>query len=88
MDLEWDEDKRQDALLGRGLDFADVALIDPDSIDTKPDLRRDYGEPRFISFGRLEGVLVNFIWTPRGSRIRIISMRKANDRERKKYEAF
>jgi len=87
VDLEWDEEKRQDALLNRGLDFADVSNIDLRSIITKPDLRYDYGEPSFSSFGLLDGSLINFVWTPRGSRIRIISMRKANDRERKSYQA-
>ena len=86
MDLEWDDDKRQDALVNRGLDFARFAYVDRDSLRTWPDLRGDYGETRFISYGYLDGRLHTFCWTPRGENIRIISMRKANERERKRYD--
>ena len=87
MELEWDEVKRQWTLENRQLDFADVAFIDPASLVTGQDFRHDYGEARFSSFAYLDDVLINFCWTPRGPKLRIISMRKANDRERKKYQA-
>ncbi|HWV02754.1 MAG TPA: BrnT family toxin [Devosia sp.] len=87
MELEWDEDKRQRTARERHLDFADVASIDPASLVTQRDTRRDYGELRFSSFAYLRGRLINFCWTPRAGRIRIISMRKANDREIRKYQA-
>lgn len=87
MELEWDEVKRQWTKDNRRLDFADVDSIDPASLVTERDERYDYGEVRFSSFGYLSGTLVNFCWTPRRGRIRVISMRKANDRERKKYQA-
>lgn len=87
MELEWDEGKRQWTLENRQLDFADIALIDPASLISERDGRRDYGESRFSSFAYLHATLINFCWTPRNGRIRIISMRKANDRERKKYQA-
>ena len=64
MELEWDEDKRQQTLKHRGLDFADVGRFDPDSIVTIPDERQDYGEPRYDSVGYLDGVLCSFCWTP------------------------
>jgi uncharacterized protein len=85
MELEWDEDKRQRALQQRGLDFADVILFDLASLDVKQDKRIDYGEPRFNTVGYLNGVLCIYCWTPRNKKMRIISLRKANDRERKKY---
>lgn len=87
MELEWDENKRQDTLSRRDLDFARIAFVDTASVVTELDVRRDYGEARFSSFAYLDKVLINFCWTPRGSKLRIISMRKANDRERKKYQA-
>jgi uncharacterized DUF497 family protein len=86
MDLEWDEEKRQKALNERRLDFADVDRFDQASLQTFEDLRFDYGERRFITYGYLDGVLCTYCWTPRASRTRIISLRKANDRERKIYE--
>ena len=87
MELEWDESKREQALAERGLDFADVARFIPESIVTVRDTRFDYGEERFSSTGYLGDVLCRFCWTPRNGKIRIISMRKVNERERKIYSA-
>lgn len=87
MELEWDEEKRLQVLVERGLDFADVDKFDPDSLQTSEDRRHDYGEVRFNTFGYLDGTLCTYCWTLRNGRKRIISMRKANDRERKAYEA-
>jgi uncharacterized DUF497 family protein len=81
------EVKRQWTLDHRGLDFADVDRMETATIVTQRDLRYDYGEPTFASFGYLDGVLINVLRTLREQRIRVISMRKANDRERKKYQA-
>jgi uncharacterized protein len=86
MELEWDEEKRQRNLRERGLDFADVVYFDPESILVDVDTRRDYGEIRYNWTGYLDGVLCRLCWTPRNGRMRIISMRKINDRERKVYE--
>ena len=37
------------------------------------DLRQDYGERRYLVNGSVEGILITVVWTPRGSRRRIIS---------------
>ena len=87
MDLEWDEDKRQDTISRRGLDFADLLDVDLESLRTWPDERQNYGEVRLISYAYLHGRLCTFCWTRRDNRLRIISMRKANERECKRYEA-
>lgn len=42
----------------------------------------NYEEDRFITVGWLDARLVVLVWTPRGEVRRIISMRKANDREK------
>jgi uncharacterized DUF497 family protein len=52
---------------------------------TVEDDREDYGETRLITIGFLEGRMVVMIWTQRGSARRIISLRKANEREQKAY---
>lgn len=52
---------------------------------TVEDDRRDYGEDRFITIGFLDGAMVVLVWTPREGAYRIISMRKANARERALY---
>lgn len=86
MELEWDEEKRQRTLRERGLDFADAVYFDRESIVIDLDTRRDYGEIRYNLTGSLDGVLCRLCWTPRNGRMRIISMRKINDREREVYE--
>ncbi len=53
---------------------------------TFEDTRYDYGEPRFVTLGRLEGRTVVIAHTPRGENTRIISMRKANSREQKTHK--
>lgn len=52
---------------------------------TVEDDRRDYGEDRLITIGFLNDVMVVLVWTPRDGAYRIISMRKANERERTLY---
>ena len=52
---------------------------------TVEDDRRNYGEDRFITIGFLDDTMVVLVWTPRGGTHRIISMRKANERERTLY---
>lgn len=88
MDLEWDEEKRQSSLAKHKLDFADVVHFEMDTAKHKSDLRKDYGETRFVSTGYLHGRLCVLCWTLRAGRLRIISLRKANDREQKAYGSF
>ena len=52
---------------------------------TVEDDRQDYGEDRFITIGFLDATMVVFVWTPRDGAHPIISMRKANERERTLY---
>ena len=85
MDLEFDPEKRDKTLRERGLDFARAAEIFDGTHFTGQDTRLDYEEDRFITVGWLDSRLVVLVWTPRGEVRRIISMRKANDREKTLY---
>lgn len=49
------------------------------------DGRKDYGELRQITIGWLDYHMVVLVWTERDADYRIISLRKANDREQKLY---
>ncbi len=49
------------------------------------DSRTDYGEARIVTTGYIGNRLHILAWTPRNGRIRIISLRKANDREQKAW---
>ena len=85
MKVEFDIGKRDKTLLERGLDFADAVGIFEGVHFTAQDARVDYEEDRFITVGCLHARLVVLVWTPRGEVRRIISMRKANDREKTLY---
>jgi uncharacterized DUF497 family protein len=85
MEFEWDEEKRRRALDERGLDFADVVHFDLRNANVFEDERKEYGERRFIAFGYLFGRLCCLVFTQRESRMRILSLRKANEREKRKY---
>ena len=85
MELEWDEDKRQSSLLKHKLNFANVVDFEMGTAIHMPDVRSDYGETRFVSTGYLHGRLCVLCWTLRAGRLRVISLRKANDREQKSY---
>ena len=81
MQIEYDPAKRDATLLKRGLDMVDAVEIFETEILTVEDDRIDYGEPRFLTVGYLRGRMMFVAWTPRGNARRVISMRKANDRE-------
>ncbi len=49
------------------------------------DDRKDYGERRRVAYGRIEGRLFVCVFTDREDVRRIISLRKANSRERRAY---
>jgi uncharacterized DUF497 family protein len=86
MELEWDEVKRRTNYAKHGLDFRDAEKVFQGIALTAEDNRQDYGEKRFISLGLLEDMVVVVVYTERREKTRIISMRKANHREKQAYE--
>ncbi len=84
--FEWDEEKKQTNFSDHGLSFEDAETVFSGECVTFEDTRYDYGEPRFVTLGRLEGRTVVIAHTPRGENTRIISMREANSREQKTYK--
>jgi uncharacterized protein len=85
MIIEFDQDKRDKALAERDLDFARAGEVFAEHHFTAEDLREEYNETRYITVGKLDGRMVVMVWTPRGEARRIISMRKANEREQARY---
>lgn len=83
--IEFDAQKRLQTLKERGLDSARATEVFASVAANIEDKRLLYGEQRFISFGFIDYRLVAEVWTVRGTKRRIISMRKANEREIKKY---
>ncbi|CDS52660.1 Phage protein [Polaromonas sp. CG9_12] len=87
MNFEWDEDKSERCFTQRGFDFtyAAQAFFDPRRI-VNADTRLNYGEERYQMMGMGEKRLFAVVYTPRDGAMRIISARKANQREVKHYE--
>jgi uncharacterized DUF497 family protein len=84
--FEWDAGKNEGNLKKHGVAFERAVLVFASRMVWWPDLRRDYGEPRWAGLGEVEGRVYVVIWTMRGPDLyRIISARKANDREEKTY---
>jgi len=83
--LEFDPTKRTTNLAKHHIDLAEAERVFEGDTLTIEDDRFDYGEQRFITIGRLDGRMVVMVWTPRGAARRIISLRKANDREQAAY---
>lgn len=85
MQIEYDPAKRDATLEARGLDMAEAGEVFDGPHMTVEDDRADYGELRFITIGFISGRMVVLVWTPRDQARRIISLRKANEREQKAY---
>jgi len=81
MQIDFDPAKRNWTLQARGLDMGRAEEIFADTSYTTQDDRQDYGEPRWITIGFLDRRMVVMVWTQQGQKRRIISLRKANDRE-------
>ena len=87
MYVERDKGKSDACFRDPAFDFAyaAAAFSDPDLI-IRQDARHSYGEDRYQLIGRIEKRLFFLVYTPRQEAIRIISARKANTREVKRYE--
>ncbi len=85
--FEWDDRKAAQNAAKHGVPFeyAVRVFLDPHRVETE-DRRRDYSEERWITVGRIEGRLFAVAYTPRGKVIQVISARKANEREQRKYD--
>jgi uncharacterized DUF497 family protein len=83
--FEWGENKYQNNLKKHRIDFADAATIWAGPVTERQDLRRDYGEARFIAYGVVGGQVLAVVYTWRGEARRIISARKAKNAERRAY---
>lgn len=86
--FEWDTEKSAATRKERGFGFEEMTAVflDPSRF-VFPDDREDYGEDRWTTFGLIEGRLFAVTYTLRGEAILIISARKANSRERRRYDA-
>lgn len=87
MNFEWDITKSESnkAKHGVSFNFAARVFVDPYRLKTYDD-RDWYGEDRWATIGFVDPALLYVVYTVRdGDTIRLISARKANEKERKQY---
>ena len=83
--FEWDDTKERANVAKHGIDFATAQRIFDGVVLTRPDMRRDYGEARHVSVGRIGPAVIVVAHTMRGNRRRLISARPASRKERSSY---
>lgn len=85
MDVAFDPAKDEANIAKHGVSFAGF-----EGFDVAPkvlaDDRRDYGEPRFRAFGRIDGVGFCLVYAETETGIRLISFRRAHEKEMRRYE--
>jgi len=85
MQFEWDDEKDRTNRIKHGVSFSDATEVFQNIRLTAVDSRRDYGEMRKITIGEVHSGICVVVYTERNDVIRVISARRANQRERKKY---
>jgi uncharacterized DUF497 family protein len=86
MRYEWNDNKRVANRVKHGVDFADAERFDWQTAVEARDDRSQYGEERFVTLGFIDKRLHVLIYTSRRQKIRLISLRRANKREKEFYE--
>jgi hypothetical protein len=86
MDFEWDENKNKSNQEKHGIDFNKAKKVFEDNNrKASPDLRKDYGEDRWITIGKILDIIIIVVYTVRNTAYRIISARYAKKKERETY---
>lgn len=86
MKIEFDPAKSEKNAHERDLPFDRAEEFEWETALYRKDDRREYAERRFVAIGYLEGQLHVLCFTPMAEGVRIISFRRANEREVRRYE--
>ena len=86
MDIAFDPVKSEANRKERGFGFESAAKFDFETALIWIDGRFDYPEQRFSALGLIEDRVHALVFAETASGIRVISFRKANDREVVRYE--
>lgn len=68
-----------------GIDLAAAVNFDFRTAQMSRDTRRNYGEERTVAYGFIGEHLHALVYTMRGPKMRLISLRKANQEETDRY---
>lgn len=86
MNTTFDPLKEAANLAKHGISLAEAARLDWDMALVSLDDRQDYGELRQVALAPMDGRLWVVVFTDRPEGRRVISLRKANLREYRRYE--
>jgi len=86
VNISYDSGKNEKNIAERGISFEQAAEFEWSSALIVEDSRKDYGESRFQALGFIGKRLHALVFTPRAGQVHVISLRKANRREVKRYE--
>lgn len=85
MEVEWDQDKAERNIAKHRVAFEAIVAFAFETALVWEDDRKNYGEVRMVALGFIEGRLHHLTYTMRRNVLRVISLRKANDREINHY---
>lgn len=89
MQFEWGDYKNQVNILKHKLSFESAVQLFEYPLLINEDVRFSYTEMRYIGYGEINGRLMCVVYTERKpNKIRIISFRKANNREKEYYKQW
>lgn len=83
--ISWDPAKEGANPAKHGLSLSLAGGVLDGEVQTRMDTRSDYGETRFVTYGYFDARLFVVVWVFRQETIRVISLRKANAREQRRY---
>jgi hypothetical protein len=86
--LTYDPVKSERNLVDRGFTFDLAADFDWSEALIVEDIRRPYPERRYQALGRIGEHLYMLVFTPRQGAIHVISLRRANPRERSRHASY
>ena len=87
MPVEFDPEKNAATIAKHGIALTEGDGVLDDPLSRTVEDAAAEGEQRWLTIGaNVFGTLLVVVWTPRGKKERLISVRKPDSRERKDYE--
>jgi uncharacterized DUF497 family protein len=84
--FEWNEDKAANNKKAHNVSFDAVENFEFTTALVTEDTRKVYSETRYAALGFIANRLHVLVYCIRANNIRVISLRKANRRERQRYD--
>ena len=87
MPITFDPAKNRRNIALRGLSFDLAGEMDWTTVLIRVDARKRYPEPRYLATGLIQGEVHAVVFAFEDSRLRVISLRKANRKETRLWRA-